>query len=329
MDNEDKLINPSIAIIIPVYNGENTICRTLYSIMAQTRLDGVSVIIIDDCSTDQTIETVFGFIKNNSNFKDWIVKSLKQNSGVGITRQEGLNIALEEPSIDYIMFIDADDVIAPNAIARIKDKLKFGQYIYNSDFYKEHEDGNYEKIENTNSTWFHGKVYSTKFIKFNKMKIPNVRMNEDSGFNMAAAELTNRIIRDNLPWYYWTFNRSSLTKTIDWKDKEIYLEFYESVLFGLEIIMNKKKDGALISGFCNNLVQCYNFYIELIHDKKTSRLPQCKEVLKEILELVKIERLLESEKFIKDVREGLRLAGPHFEDTKYNFFEWIKHIMND
>ncbi len=98
MDNKKV----ELSIIIPIYNGQNTVEKCLNSILNQLS-DESEVIMIDDGSTDKTND-----ICSRISEEDSRVKLIKQeNSGVSIAR----NVGIEAASGKYIMFIDCDDII--------------------------------------------------------------------------------------------------------------------------------------------------------------------------------------------------------------------------
>lgn len=90
---------PKISIIIPVYNGENTIRETLDSVFAQTFQDW-ELIISNDGSTDRTLEMVEAI----SDSRLRIISDT--NAGLSESRNRGIRIAKGE----YISFLDADDL---------------------------------------------------------------------------------------------------------------------------------------------------------------------------------------------------------------------------
>lgn len=103
-----------VSIIIPVYNAENTLTYCLESVFAQTYKD-IELIFINDCSTDNSLEIISGFIKkhsSNSNFNCKIIHH-KKNKGVAAARNTGLDHATGK----YIYYIDSDDTIMPSALA--------------------------------------------------------------------------------------------------------------------------------------------------------------------------------------------------------------------
>lgn len=87
-----------ISVVVPAYNAEKTILTTVKSILQQTHKD-LEIIIIDDGSSDRTVEIV-------ETIKDSRLKIYSyENGGISIARNRGIDIATGE----YISFLDADD----------------------------------------------------------------------------------------------------------------------------------------------------------------------------------------------------------------------------
>ena len=86
------------SIIIPLYNKEKSIVRTLKSILSQT-IDDYEIIIVDDGSTDDSVRQVKSVQDNR------IRIITQQNSGVSVARNRGI----QEAKGEFIGFIDADD----------------------------------------------------------------------------------------------------------------------------------------------------------------------------------------------------------------------------
>jgi glycosyltransferase involved in cell wall biosynthesis len=94
-----------ISVIIPVYNGENTIKETIVSVLNQT-LTQIELIVINDGSTDSTLEIV-------SNITDSRLKIVSfPNAGLSASRNRGIKLA----SGEFISFIDADDLWTPDKL---------------------------------------------------------------------------------------------------------------------------------------------------------------------------------------------------------------------
>lgn len=96
-----------LSIIIPVYNCSPVILRCLDSIDYQD----AEVIVVDDGSTDDSAEVVRSYIASHPNVR--LIQ--KKNGGVSSARNVGIEAAIGK----YLMFVDADDYIVPDGIARV------------------------------------------------------------------------------------------------------------------------------------------------------------------------------------------------------------------
>jgi cellulose synthase/poly-beta-1,6-N-acetylglucosamine synthase-like glycosyltransferase len=104
---------PPVAVLVPAYNEEKVIERTVRSVLAST-YPNLRVIVIDDGSKDRTLEIA------RTKFQieiaaGRVVVLTKPNSG----KAEALNYALEHVTEDFYVGIDADTVIAKEAIGRL------------------------------------------------------------------------------------------------------------------------------------------------------------------------------------------------------------------
>ena len=101
-----------ISIIIPVYNAEKFLRNCIESVIAQTFKDW-EVILVDDCSTDNTLEEIQSIINVNANGNVKIsLLRQERNQGPSAARNRGLREAKGE----YVFFLDADDTITPDCI---------------------------------------------------------------------------------------------------------------------------------------------------------------------------------------------------------------------
>lgn len=96
---------PLISIIIPVYNKDKCIFRTLESVSNQKYSD-YEIIIVDDGSTDNSAEIIHDF-KNKA-----VRYFYKNNEGPSAAR----NFGVEHANAEWILFLDADDMLCPNAL---------------------------------------------------------------------------------------------------------------------------------------------------------------------------------------------------------------------
>ena len=104
------------SIIIPSYNCEKWITKTLNSIFSQTFTD-YEIIIVDDMSSDNSVNIIQETIKGHDNAKLFINKTKRYSGG---TR----NVGISEASGEYILFIDCDDwLIDDHVLEDINNKL--------------------------------------------------------------------------------------------------------------------------------------------------------------------------------------------------------------
>lgn len=96
---------PTISVIIPAYNADLTILKTINSVQQQTFSD-FELIVINDGSTDQTLEML-----NTVNEPRLRVLS-DQNCGVSVARNRGIAESIGE----FLSFIDADDSWSPDKL---------------------------------------------------------------------------------------------------------------------------------------------------------------------------------------------------------------------
>ena len=136
--------NPKISIIIPVFNREQMIKECLNSILNQSS-SSWECIVVDDGSTDKTIETVVEYSKQYPQ-----IKFLKRNSdkkGASVCR----NIGAKESIGEYLVFLDSDDLISSEFIKTrlkwIKNHKNQDYYVFPSSFFK-NSPGDLKKLWN-------------------------------------------------------------------------------------------------------------------------------------------------------------------------------------
>ncbi|WMI66620.1 glycosyltransferase family 2 protein [Aestuariibaculum sp. YM273] len=99
-----------VSIITPSYNSAKFISETIESVQSQTYTNW-ELIIVNDASSDNTIELLREYIHKDSRIK---LLQLKTNSGPAIARNKGI----DEAKGDYIAFLDADDIWKPNKLEK-------------------------------------------------------------------------------------------------------------------------------------------------------------------------------------------------------------------
>ena len=103
-----------LSILIPAYNVERWLPRCLNSILSQVE-DDVEIVIVDDGSTDTTLQCANEFAEKWNNIRVYS----KHNEGVGAAR----NYLLDKACGEFIWFVDSDDYIAEGALQHILSEL--------------------------------------------------------------------------------------------------------------------------------------------------------------------------------------------------------------
>ncbi|WP_367159726.1 glycosyltransferase family 2 protein [Kozakia baliensis] len=96
------------SIILPVYKAAGFVERSIRSVQNQT-LAPDEIIIIDDCSPDNTLDVVKNLTKDDARVR---IFQTPQNGGPSLAR----NIGLEQATGDWVAILDADDAYAPNRL---------------------------------------------------------------------------------------------------------------------------------------------------------------------------------------------------------------------
>lgn len=115
-----------VSIIIPIYNVEKYVKKTIESAIKQTEKD-IEIILVDDGSTDTSVEICDEYASKDGR----IVVIHKENAGLSSARNTGTQIATSE----YVMYLDGDDYLRENTVERVLQVMKeypsdFIQYQY-------------------------------------------------------------------------------------------------------------------------------------------------------------------------------------------------------
>lgn len=199
-----------ITVVLPVYNGENYIKKTLDTILEQLH-DSVEAIIVNDGSNDSTLEVIRSYIENISKMGTQIRVITQGNSGVSVARNTGLSNANGK----YVIFFDADDLMSNDCLSKLHkraeettsdivicghDKVsETGEVITN------YPRGYFEKVlsgpeallqvfRGSVSPWTGSVLYRTDFLKSNLIYYqPGCTNGEDGEFIWKAIFLATRV----------------------------------------------------------------------------------------------------------------------------------------
>jgi glycosyltransferase involved in cell wall biosynthesis len=97
---------PSVSVVIPAYNADLYLAEALESLARQTHRPA-QIIVVDDGSTDNTPQIL-------REHRDSVLAIRQENSGDGAARNRGIDAATSQ----YVAFLDADDLCAPDRLER-------------------------------------------------------------------------------------------------------------------------------------------------------------------------------------------------------------------
>lgn len=231
-----------ISIIVPIYNAEKYLERSLTCLLKQT-YSNLEFILIDDGSTDNSWRICEKYKKNDSRFKTYHIP----NSGASLARKYGLN----KSSGEYISFIDADDYIDNKYIEHLYSLiLKFKVNISSCKVVRVETE---QEINNNYSEeyllkfdelmprffkyefWgFPGKLYKKSI--FDNIIFPSATLSEDY-FVMAQLFINEQSMAyTDANLYYYEYHPNSLSHT---KLSNRAFEEFENVNAVYELIRDK------------------------------------------------------------------------------------------
>ena len=243
-------------VVIPAYNAHKTILKAVLSILSQTYLPKIKVVIVDDVSPDGDYSNIVQAFTGLVSIQQ---VRLDKNGGPGVARQKGLEIALADPEAKYITFIDADDIYTDNLffneIVRymednptcVMTSATFLEQVVREIDGKKQVDM-IPHIEDM--VWVFGKIYRLSFLKKHNIVFSELRSNEDLEFNtriklllgqgwyendvkIEPSDLVKKeyifFLKDKAV-YLWQFNEKSITRIEDDNGKPFEYSFHTGLI---------------------------------------------------------------------------------------------------
>ncbi|MBC8135452.1 MAG: glycosyltransferase family 2 protein [Fibrella sp.] len=106
-----------ISVVIPSYNRETFVARTINSLLAQTRLPE-EILVVDDGSQDKTASVIQALAERTGGRVRY---RHRPNGGLSAARNTGTENAA--PDSDAVLFLDSDDLLVPTALAKLEQAL--------------------------------------------------------------------------------------------------------------------------------------------------------------------------------------------------------------
>ncbi|MEA5102522.1 glycosyltransferase family A protein [Pantoea sp. S18] len=236
---------PLFSLIIPVYNSQKTIKRTLLSVLKQT-FGSYEVIVVNDGSSDATSNILQEFSAYSQ------VTVIHQiNAGVSAARNSGM----QQASGEYVLFLDADDWVDDNFLMIFKQNLdawpaesvdlmvgnlndnRVGK-VSQAGFFS-HEDIPYvlgELEMSDNIGYLHNKCYRRQIIEeLNLRFLEGISMSEDLLFNLKFFScISNFLVTPGAAYHYEDVEGSLSKRKVQYSELKVRKQFltalYDSII---------------------------------------------------------------------------------------------------
>lgn len=213
-----------ISVIIPVYNAESTLARCIDSVLAQSYAE-VEAILIDDASTDNSLALLRQY---EGRYPQCKVVANRHNTGSMLARRDGCEAATGS----WIMFLDADDELPPDAVQNLVDAYDDDVDIICGNILKKRANGKAELIANQpldssrHTEIYHallterlkhslcGKLFQTTLFRSPALKYyDGLTISEDGCLFYQLVQQARRLRTTNATVYYYIENKASSSHT--------------------------------------------------------------------------------------------------------------------
>jgi glycosyltransferase involved in cell wall biosynthesis len=219
IENKYSIPNDKVSVIIPNYNNEIFLKNVISKILDNT-YNNIEIIIVDDKSTDKSINIIVNFESDKIR-----IFENKENSGTYYSRNKGILMSKGA----YILFVDGDDYIDSTYIENMVNYLK------NSDKKIWGYGVHFERVYLNNHLNIIGKNKSTSYNILFKRKLfnylgffQNSRFGADSEFIYRAKKYNYPIKfnrhNNNIQYHANSLKNKNLTRTINWNIRKDYIK---------------------------------------------------------------------------------------------------------
>lgn len=223
------MIDIELSIIVPAYNAGNDLSKSINSIVNQcSNLDKIEILIVENGSTDDTTEIALSLAKQYP-----CIRVLHSDKGVSNAR----NIGIESARGNWLMFLDADDALVEDGIARVlldmqkKDVDLFFYGHLNGNQIRKVTDDDVDVVyvsEQMEECLIHmlenptrymqvwAKLIKRELVLHHKILFhPNLRLSEDSDFILRCLKVAQKVELKSDILYAYTINQASTMRTFD------------------------------------------------------------------------------------------------------------------
>jgi raffinose-raffinose alpha-galactotransferase len=267
-----------LSVVVPVYNISKYIRRCVESIINQS-YKNLEIILVNDCSTDGCAEICEELAAGDNR-----IKALHHtvNQGLSVSRNTGI----EASTADYIAFIDGDDYVVVDYIARLYGLMKeYNADISITSFIKEYEESGKRKPESKQALYtmvfekqktMEAYLYQKHFITsawgrlFKKTVIDGIpfppgRINEDIGVFYKYIDRADRVVYCSSPDYIYIQRATSILRTKQAEMKRDYIELADEMLAFMEKKYPHLREACISRCFSANIKVFMNIPLSRIY----------------------------------------------------------------
>ena len=286
-------MNKKVSVIVPVYNAEKYLPKTLNSIVNQT-YKNLEIIIIDDCSTDDSKKIIKSYAS-----KDERIRPIYSEINQGVSKSR--NMGLRMFTGDFVLFVDSDDILTKDAVEIMIDRA--------------------EKYDGDVIDSYHLVVFEDKGKKhfFTEGKIPKEDLvmgclEDNLEVLNKATYITGKIIKKEL---------------VDGLYFDESLSRYEDMLFEHQIKL-RLKNMIFLNTIVYYYVQVSGSLINTLGEKHKAYLDSAKEIMKNYSESSKkikdkIESILVTNAFLTGITKVIKNDKSITENTNI-LINYLKRI---
>lgn len=247
----ERMKQPILSIIVPVYNVEPYLERCLLSCLHQDiPQDDYEIIVVNDGSTDGSLQVAERVAKENGN----VAIISQKNGGLSAARNTGMKHARGK----YFMYVDSDDYLFDNVLSSLLTTVEDNNLdilffwtcfeVNGKTCDTEHQPFDEHRIYTGEYALLHGMridsvwqcVYRAQLIKELGLEFPAGRNHEDIPFDMKLYPFVKRMMFCHTMGYHYCLDRPSIMRTHN-VEKRFRLIMDNLQTIG-EIIMLARKD---------------------------------------------------------------------------------------
>jgi len=235
-----------ISIVVPIYNAGKYLEECVKSLLCQTYHD-IEIILIDDGSTDNSFHICQKYAEEDERVRIFSIRNSGANAarGVGVSRAKG----------KYIMFVDADDTIADDALENFANIINKDSM---PDIVVAHMLVSYKKVPGyqhlidllqcSSRVEMCFKIYKASILKSHFIDIPrSLKYGEDLLQNINLSRYVSNVVYCNLEYYNYRMVETSISHTMQFcQDYENeYHKFLSTLLFESSFVGNLSEEFSL------------------------------------------------------------------------------------